>query len=116
MEKGVEMDGLTKVQKRRLKALASVAHERELSAALTELVTGFSEWRDGKIGSFELDDHIHAYKKGPARDIWTFYATMDTALAVARGLGHGILEESEVDESLRALLARQVEFFRSESD
>lgn len=110
------MDGLTKVQKRRLKALASVAHERELSAALRELETGFSEWRDGKIDSFELDDRIHAFKKGPARDIWTFYSTMDVASAVARGLGHEILEESEVDESLRAALARRVEFFRSEND
>ena len=110
------MEGLTKAQKRRLRELASIAHERELSGALEELETGFSEWRKGKIDSFELDERIHSFKKGPARSIWTNYDRMDAAVAVARGLGQGVLEESEVDESLRAVLARQIEYFASEAE
>lgn len=110
------MEGLTKTQKRRLKDLASIAHERELTAALEELEASFSEWREGGIDPFELDQRIHSFKKGPARNIWITYSGVDAAVAVARGLGQGFLEESEVDELLRAILARQIEYFGSETE
>ena len=109
------MEELTKAQRRRLREVALLAHERELSGALEELETDFKGWRNGEIDAFELKERIHAFHQGPARELWGVYDAMGAAPAVARALAYKVLDESEVEAPLRELLARQIEYYEEQT-
>jgi hypothetical protein len=108
------MDSFSKSQSKHLRALAGVAHERELAAALTELEAQFVEWRAGRLSAFDLSDAIHAFHNGRARQLYVFYVEGRPAPCVAHALANGTLREAEIPSELGAKLTGLVEFYRSE--
>ena len=72
---------LTKSQKRELRRLAGLAHERELSAAAQELAVSFDAWRSGKIDVFTLNEAIHGYHHGISREIYNGCSSIMRSLA-----------------------------------
>ena len=73
---------LTKKQKAELRRLAGLAHERELSEALTNLESEFGRWRIGEISVFELNDRIHEFHHGLSRDLYKLYDPRDAEIVV----------------------------------
>src|SRR5690349_2784299 len=107
------MDSFSKSEGKQLRALASLAYERELSAALAQLEGQFVDWRAGKLSPFELSDAIHKFHDGTGRQLYVFY-TGKPALCVAHALATGVLSEQEVSKDLASKLQSMVEFYRTE--
>ena len=54
----------SKAQKREVRRLAGLAHERELAAAVDNLRAQFERWRAGEFDVFELNERIHQFHDG----------------------------------------------------
>ena len=61
---------------KKLRELAGLAHERELSSTLETLDSHFARWRRQEIDCFELNDRIHSFHQktsGEAMENLFFY-------------------------------------------
>lgn len=96
---------LSKEQRRRLRELASVAYERELSGELPSLEDDFKRWRTGEINAFDLSAAIHAFHQESARDLFKKY-NANVEVAVAQAIHFGILSKDEVGAAIAEHLAR----------
>ena len=105
-------EGWTKEQRRELRDLQGLAWERELSSALGELREDFQSWGDGKISSLELNDRIHRFHNGRSRELFNTYTGRLEAFWLAHLIARGIIEESEVSDSLLAELRADIEMYR----
>ncbi len=103
---------MNKGQRRRLRELAAVAHERELSLELTKVDAEFARWRSQEINVHELNDRIHAFHQGPSRRLYTQYTDGDPDFSVAAAIARGILNESDVGAEILELLAGQLSSIR----
>jgi len=100
-------DGFTKVERRKLRELAGLAYERELSEALRELAADFAAWKGKSINAFDLTDSVHEFHNGPARELWKLYNYLKPAAIVAGAIERGVLTTSDVPAALRAKLNAQ---------
>lgn len=94
----------TKAERKLLRELADAVYETEAKAFLAELDAQFTRWRDGEIRSFELLEAIHDFQRGPARELWSMYQSMQEPMIVARGIALGLIEEGQVPASTRKKL------------
>ena len=101
---------LTKKQKAELRRLAGLAHERELSEAISSLESEFGRWRRGEISVFELNDRIHRFHHGESRDLYTLYDPRHAEIVVPGAIARGTLQEEEVDPVLLKNLVELIEF------
>ncbi|MEP7012425.1 MAG: hypothetical protein ABJC13_19055 [Acidobacteriota bacterium] len=100
----------TKANRKKLRELAAVAHERELSAELGKVEQEFARWRRGEIDPFELNDRIHRFHDGTSRDL---YATrgLRPHQAVARAVAYRILDRTEIPSDILAAMETVIGFF-----
>ena len=106
------MDSFSKSESKQLRALASLAYERELFAALAQLERQFVDWRAGKLSSFDVSDAIHKFHDGTARQLYVFYSGKP-APCVAYALAAGVLNEQELPKDLASRLQSMVAFYRT---
>jgi hypothetical protein len=85
----MSMPDYPKVVKQSLRELAGVAYEEEMRRALGQLAQSFDAWRDDQIDVWELDQRIHTYHNGPARELYKQYneSRVDMLLAYAISAG-----------------------------
>ena len=95
---------ISKAQKRELRRIVALAHERELTRALTALETHHARWRNNEIDVFELNEEIHKFHDGISRELYKIYVLGEPHWGAARGLANGVIEESEIDPALRPRL------------
>jgi hypothetical protein len=105
-------DELTKKQKKHIREMAGVAYEREMSAALDKLLASFQKWKQGKISPFDLDERIHEYHNGTARELYKQYATGDPDMAVMLALARGVVKIEELNEDCRSFYQERVNRLR----
>jgi hypothetical protein len=60
----------TKAQRREVRRLTGLAHERELSTAAGRLQSEFDRWRRGEIDVFILNECIHKFHDGTSRELY----------------------------------------------
>jgi hypothetical protein len=96
---------LSKSERNRLRELASLAYERELSRELAELEREFQRWRGREIDAFDVSESIHRFHQGPARDLFSKYASAKLEMAVAGALHEGIISKDEAGPALLEHLA-----------
>ena len=77
-----------------------MAYERELAKALEALEGNFKQRRKNKITAFELNDLIHKFHNGIARDLWSFYETGHPELSVRHAIAESIILEAEINSSI----------------
>jgi hypothetical protein len=106
----------SKKLRRRLRELAGLAYERELSRELELLFRHFEAWKRGEKNAFDLSDEIHRFHQEPARDLYKFYSDRNTELMVARAIVERILSEEEVGHEVLSLVGEMVSFLRRERD
>lgn len=106
-------DSFSKSQRKELRRLAGLAHERELSAATAELQSQFERWRRGEIDVFALNEKIHEFHDGVSRQLYQQYVLGEISWNVASALAHEVLQESEVDPAIVALLRGSMDTARS---
>jgi hypothetical protein len=106
------MKDLTKAQKRELRRLAGLAYERELSAASANLQGEFERWRKGEIDVFMLNELIHQFHDGVARDLYKLYAMGQPVWGVGAAIARGVLKKEEVNPVILEYVQGPVEFAR----
>ena len=92
------------------------AYERDLHRELTKLDQSFTEWRDGKISSRELNRRIHPYYKGPSRELFGQYNQGPADMSVAYAIVVGMLDANEVPAELLEALSRPIGFYQMLKD
>jgi hypothetical protein len=105
----------TKAERREIRRLAGLAHERELRSAAADLHAKFKEWRDGKIDVFALNEHIHKYHDGISRELYKRYAMGEAHWSVASAIARGVLQETEVLPALVENLRNVIDLAREMS-
>lgn len=103
---------LTKAQRREVRRLTGLAHERELAAAARALDESFAQWRDGLMDVFALNQAIHQYHDGISRELYKRYVLGEPQWAVADAVRRGILHEQEVTPEILRCLGGLIEFFK----
>ena len=110
----------TKSERREIRRLADVAHERELSSAAADLQSVFEQWRSGRIDVFALNEQIHKYHDGISRDLYKRYAMGEAHWNVASAIARGVLKESEVLpallKSLRSVIDLALDMNREDEE
>jgi len=89
---------ISKNVQKALRQFAGIAYERELSAAAQALQHEFSRWTSGAIDVFALNEKIHEFHQGISRELYSRYAVMDAAFAVASALRRGVIIRAEMGE------------------
>jgi len=105
----------TKAQRRRIRELARIAYERDLSEELARLEGEFRRWRAGEISPFELSDAIHTFHQGPSRKLFSKYDEAGEEWAVAHAIHRGVIGAEEAGSEVLDLLARQLAFLRDQT-
>jgi hypothetical protein len=100
---------LTKSQRRRIRELAGIAYDRELSRELTDLEGEFGRWRSGAIDAHDLDEKIHQFHQGPNRRLFTMYTGDAVEFAVAAAIANGIISEAEAGSEMLEILRGGIE-------
>jgi hypothetical protein len=108
------MQDTPKHLKRLVREWAAIAHDRELAKALRGLQVEFGRWERGDITAAELNDQIHQFHQGAAREIWKSYATNRLEPAVAFAIATGILRKEELQCELLQHVTGLVEFYEAE--
>ena len=105
---------MTKAQRERLRELAAIAYERQLSVELGKLEAEFARWRAGKLDGHELSDRIHAFHDGPSRKLYSRYTDTHSGFNVAAAIVDKTLSESEVDVEILELLRERLDLLRND--
>jgi len=87
---------------KRMKELAQLAYERDLSRCIDVLHAQMNEWKDGKMTVWDIEQSIHEYHDKIARSLYRSYAMTDTFLAVAFGVAQGVISIDDIPESEKA--------------
>jgi hypothetical protein len=95
--------------KRKLKDLVGKSYENELSSYLKELSFKFDEWKAGNVSSGELSNLIHDYDRGPSKDMFVYYNTVDSSIAVGRAIVHNFLSEDDIPEEIFPYIKNSIE-------
>lgn len=96
----MDKNRFTKSERKELRRLAGLSYERELANALESLEEDFKRWRKNKITVFEMNEIIHKFHNGIARDLWSFYTTRHTELNVKHAITEGIILETEISPGI----------------
>lgn len=97
--------------KRMIREYAAQAYEIELSRALGELEQQFALWRTGLISAGELNDRIHAFHQGPARELWSRYNARIDDMLVAQAIVTGLLPRETIPAELLEALQPSMNFY-----
>jgi hypothetical protein len=110
------MDEVPKRIRRAIRELAGAAYERELGRALSELRGQFTRWERGEITPFDLEEAIHRFHQGPARELYTRYTSGMLNLAVAHAIVTGLLDRATIDPEVLTHLGRAISASRNRLD
>jgi hypothetical protein len=103
----------TKAQRKEIRRLAGLAHERELGAAAGQLGLQFERWRRGEIDVFALNQEIHLFHDGVSRDLYKSYVMgCNPEWSVASAIARDVLNESEIDPLILQGLGGSIELAR----
>jgi hypothetical protein len=89
------------------------AHEEALRRALTDLKKDFDRWERGELDAFELEQQIHKFHQGPARELYVRFATNSMLeLQVAAAIHEGLIDEESVPAEVMPYLEAALSFYR----
>lgn len=97
-----------------LRELSAAAYEAELKQQLMQLAESFDAWRQEKISSGELSDLIHAYYRGPARELFSRYNNCPEDMLVAMAVVRGLLSLEAMPSEVLPYIQQQIEIYRDE--
>ena len=104
------MRDYSKAQKREMRRLAGIAHERELTREMSVLSDSFAAWQRSEFTVFDLEGRIHRFLTGPAKQLQLFYTARNDDFKVARAIASGVLNRDEVDPDLLVALRDSIDF------
>ena len=100
--------------KRVIREYAGQLYEADLRQELEALSTKFDEWQHGAIDSFDLQEAIHRFHNGAARELYKQYNQSDLDFIVAHAIVAGQINRDEVPAEVLAHLGNAIAFFESQ--
>src|SRR6185369_11341487 len=101
---------------KRMKELAQLAYERDISRCIDVLHAQMNEWKEGKTTVWDIEQSIHEFHNKIARGLYRSYAMTDTFLAVAFGVAQGVLSLDDIPKSEKAKIQDVAESINREVD
>ncbi len=93
-----------------------MAYERELNSVMDLLYGTFQQWKNNEIDVWKVNEQIHQYHHGKARELYNRYQYPANDLLVARALAIGIISREEVPEDCRAMIESYLDVFENKDD
>jgi hypothetical protein len=87
---------------KRMKELALLAYERDLSRCIDVIHAQMNEWKVGKMTVWDIEQSVHEFHNKIARSLYRSYVMTDTILAVAFGVAQGVISLDDIPESEKA--------------
>lgn len=107
------MDKTNEQLRKELNILVEKAYEAEMTQAVKDLEKVFGKWQSGHISVFELNEAIHRYHQGPAREIYNRYSVKSMSdLMVAQAIANGLLKEETLSAEMKNLLAAKINLYK----
>ena len=107
------MPDMTKSQKKQLRQLAGQCYEKEMTLALETLYEDFRKWEKSEITAWNLNDKIHQYHNGTARELYKLYeGPSGPIVALSQAVAKGIINIEDVPENCRPLLAGLIDMYQ----
>ena len=103
------MLSVTKTEAKALRNWAETAWDRELSAEITKLGIVIDALKTGELSPQQVNDLIHEFHDGVARDLYRFYTRASPEMAVAHALVGQVIAKGELPLDLYARLLPLVE-------
>lgn len=96
------MSDFPKKIKKQVRELVGTAYARELSLHLAQLAQKFDVWQKNEINCWDLEDAIHKFHNGIARDLYKTYEYCggDKIHLVARALNLNFLNRNEISDEV----------------
>ena len=91
---------MTKLQKE-IKKLARAAHEKEMRHYLELLNRQFSDWRNGKLDTWDLVQQIHEFHNGSARQLFNAWQGLSPSSFLFRAITAGYLSVNELPKEIQ---------------
>lgn len=98
--------------KRKLRELATAAHEEELRRALLPLADDLDRMRRGELSSHAVSDRMHALHDGEVREMWKMYVLGDPHISVAYAVHTGILAPGSIPADVMPWIEPAIGFYR----
>ncbi len=109
------LDRYSKPVKKELMRLNGVVYERELGKELAVIEGLFQTWRRGEIDAFDLEQKIHEFHQGVARDLFNAFQARTADHCVARAIVDGTLAQGEVSDAALRELEPAIRFHREDA-
>lgn len=103
------MRRFTKAVSKKMRELSNQAYERELRQELEKLAEQFLLWRDNQIDSWNLEEAIHKFHNGSARELYKWY-TMSSPEEI---LPYALFKKIIAYEELPELIADEMKLIAS---
>ena len=97
-----------------IKKLARGAHDREMRYYLELLNQKFSEWKNGKLDTWDLVQYIHEFHNGQARNLYSAYQNLSLDSFLIRAVAAGHVIENELPEEFREEAFRRAEVLKGQ--
>jgi hypothetical protein len=110
------MPDIPKPIKRQMRELAGQAYEIELSKELDKLLEKFNAWKAGQMDAFELEEHIHRFHNGTARELYNRYQGGFLENNIAYAVTTGILDAQAIPDEVMPYLKNAFSFYESIRD
>ena len=89
---------MKKSDRKKIRQLADRAWERELRSAIAEIGDAIVEMERGTVSPFDVDEKIHEYHNGTARDLYNLYSGGGPWMGVCQAYYKGILSDEDLVE------------------
>jgi hypothetical protein len=111
------MGDVPKRIRRLIAEYAGKAEEAELRRALLPLAEAFKRWERGELDTYELQDMLHKFDRGPAREICGRYGDRTYHDGqIAHAIEEGLIDRATVPPELLQHLERWFAFFREQKE
>ena len=102
----------SKPVKKKLRQLVSQAYEAELSSELKLLAEKFKLWEEGMIGIWDLEEAIHKFHNGTARDLYKRYSYLSPEEILPYALHKGYVIFDDVPPEALHEMQVKARFYR----
>ena len=102
----------SKPVKKKLRQLVSQAYEAELSSELKLLAEKFKLWEEGMIGIWDLEEAIHKFHNGTARDLYKRYSYLSLEKILPYALHKGYVTFDDVPPEALHEMQVKAQFYR----
>jgi len=103
----------SKKVKHAIREYAGQLYEADLHKELETLSAKFDEWRNGTLDSFDLQEAIHQFHNGAARELFKHYNS-ELDFVVAQAIVDGRINQAEVPVEVLEHLRNAIAFFKGQ--